>query len=1104
MASSQIVLSPGHGLLLFPLKFLLFLPLVLTGGTEDDRQALLCFMSQLSAPSRALASWSNTSMEFCSWQGITCSSQSPRCVIALDLSSEGITGSIPPCIANLTFLTMLQLSNNSFHGSIPPELGLLNQLSYLNLSTNSLEGNIPSELSSCSQLKILDLSNNNLQGSIPSAFGDLPLLQKLVLANSRLAGEIPESLGSSISLTYVDLGNNALTGRIPESLVNSSSLQVLRLMRNALSGQLPTNMFNSSSLTDICLQQNSFGGTIPPVTAMSSQVKYLDLSDNNLIGTMPSSIGNLSSLIYVRLSRNILLGSIPESLGHVATLEVISLNSNNLSGSVPPSLFNMSSLTFLAMTNNSLVGKIPSNIGYTLPNIQELYLSDVKFDGSIPASLLNASNLQTFNLANCGLTGSIPLLGSLPNLQKLDLGFNMFEADGWSFVSSLTNCSRLTRLMLDGNNIQGNLPSTIGNLSSDLQWLWLGGNNISGSIPPEIGNLKGLTKLYMDYNLLTGNIPPTIGNLHNLVDINFTQNYLSGVIPDAIGNLLQLTNLRLDRNNFSGSIPASIGQCTQLTTLNLAYNSLNGSIPSKIFQIYPLSVVLDLSHNYLSGGIPEEVGNLVNLNKLSISNNRLSGEVPSTLGECVLLESLDMQSNFLVGSIPQSFAKLVGIKKMDISQNKLSGKIPEFLTSFSSIYYLNLSFNNFYGEIPIGGVFSNASVVSIEGNDGLCAWAPTKGIRFCSSLADRGSMLEKLVLALKIAIPLVIISITLFCVLVARSRKGMKLKPQLLQFNQHLEQITYEDIVKATKSFSSDNLIGSGSFGMVYNGNLEFRQDQVAIKIFNLNIYGANRSFAAECEALRNVRHRNIIKIITSCSSVDSEGADFKALVFEYMKNGNLEMWLHPKKHEHSQRNALTFSQRVNIVLEVAFALDYLHNHRVPPLIHCDLKPSNILLDLDMVAYVSDFGSARFLCPKSNLDQESVTSLGCLKGTVGYIPPECGMSKEISTKADVYSFGVILLEMITGISPMDEIFSDGTSLRELVAGEFAKNSYNLIDPTMLQDEIDATEIMMNCVVPLVRTGLSCSVTSPKDRCEIGHVCSEILRIRHELSKIDGE
>ncbi|EEC80874.1 hypothetical protein OsI_23501 [Oryza sativa Indica Group] len=954
MASSQIVLSPGHGLLLFPLKFLLFLPLVLTGGTEDDRQALLCFMSQLSAPSRALASWSNTSMEFCSWQGITCSSQSPRRVIALDLSSEGITGSIPPCIANLTFLTMLQLSNNSFHGSIPPELGLLNQLSYLNLSTNSLEGNIPSELSSCSQLKILDLSNNNLQGSIPSAFGDLPLLQKLVLANSRLAGEIPESLGSSISLTYVDLGNNALTGRIPESLVNSSSLQVLRLMRNALSGQLPTNMFNSSSLTDICLQQNSFGGTIPPVTAMSSQVKYLDLSDNNLIGTMPSSIGNLSSLIYVRLSRNILLGSIPESLGHVATLEVISLNSNNLSGSVPQSLFNMSSLTFLAMTNNSLIGKIPSNIGYTLPNIQELYLSDVKFDGSIPASLLNASNLQTFNLANCGLTGSIPLLGSLPNLQKLDLGFNMFEADGWSFVSSLTNCSRLTRLMLDGNNIQGNLPSTIGNLSSDLQWLWLGGNNISGSIPPEIGNLKGLTKLYMDYNLLTGNIPPTIGNLHNLVDINFTQNYLSGVIPDAIGNLLQLTNLRLDRNNFSGSIPASIGQCTQLTTLNLAYNSLNGSIPSKIFQIYPLSVVLDLSHNYLSGGIPEEVGNLVNLNKLSISNNRLSGEVPSTLGECVLLESLDMQSNFLVGSIPQSFAKLLYILSQFILQQLL-------------------------WRNSIGGVFSNASVVSIEGNDGLCAWAPTKGIRFCSSLADRGSMLEKLVLALKIAIPLVIISITLFCVLVARSRKGMKLKPQLLQFNQHLEQITYEDIVKATKSFSSDNLIGSGSFGMVYNGNLEFRQDQVAIKIFNLNIYGANRSFAAECEALRNVRHRNIIKIITSCSSVDSEGADFKALVFEYMKNGNLEMWLHPKKHEHSQRNALTFSQRVNIVLEVAFALDYLHNHCVPPLIHCDLKPSNILLDLDMVAYVSDFGSARFLCPKSNLDQESVTVWVALK-----------------------------------------------------------------------------------------------------------------------------
>lgn len=370
----------------------------------------------------------------------------------------------------------------------------------------------------------------------------------------------------------------------------------------------------------------------------------------------------------------------------------------------------------------------------------------------------------------------------------------------------------------------------------------------------------------------------------------------------------------------------------------------------------------------------------------------------------------------------------------------------------------------------------------------------------------------------------------------------MQLKPHLRQLNGDMEKITYQEIVKATNGFSSANLIGSESFGTVYKGNLDFRQDQVAIKIFNLSTYGAHRSFAAECEALKNVRHRNLVKVITVCSSVDSTGADFRALVFEYIQNGNLDMWLHPKEHEHYQRNFLMLSQRINIALDIAFALDYLHNRCATPLVHCDLKPSNILLGLDMVAYVSDFGLARFQCTRSNSDRDSLTSLSCIKGSIGYIPPgeiaflskvflfflflgpmqndllclfsnfilifnltaEYGMSEERSTKGDVYSFGVILLEMVTSISPTEEIFNDGTSLHDLVASNFPKDIFKIVDPTMLQDDIDATEVLQSCVIPLVRIGLSCSMTSPKDRCEMGQVCSEILRIKDALSKIDDE
>ncbi|PVH47599.1 hypothetical protein PAHAL_4G098900 [Panicum hallii] len=617
-------------------------------------------------------------------------------------------------------------------------------------------------------------------------------------------------------------------------------------------------------------------------------------------------------------------------------------------------------------------------------------------------------------------------------------------------------------------NLHGNLPRSIGKLSISMKELWLRNNKISGPIPPEIGNLKNLNTVFMDYNLFTGNIPSTIANLHSLVYLALAQNNLTGQIPDTIGNLVQLNDLKLDGNNLSGGIPATLGQCTQLKILNLAHNSLEGSIPSKIFKISSLSEELDLSHNYLSGAIPEEVGNLINLNKLSISNNRLSGTIPSALGQCMLLEHLEMQSNYFEGSIPQSFAKLVGIIEMDISQNNLSGEIPEFFASYHSLHHINLSFNNFDGAVPRGGIFDIAGAVSIAGNDHLCTNIPIQRMPLCSTFIDR---------------------------------KRMQAKPQTL--HEHMKKITYKDIVKATDRFSSANLIGSGSFGMVYKGNLNNQENEVAIKIFNLDIYGAHRSFVAECEALRNIRHRNLVKILTVCSSVDYSGADFKALVFQYMPNGSLEMWLHPKDHAHGERKILNLSQRINIALDVASVMDYLHNQCASPLIHCDLKPSNILLDLDMAAYVSDFGLARFLCIR-DAGQDCSESLACLKGSIGYIPPEYGMREVISTKGDVYSFGVLLLEMITGSSPIDQKFTDGTNLHSFVDRAFPKKTHEIIDPVMLQDEVDVTETMKSCIIPLVRIGLSCSMTSPRERPGMGQVCTEILKIKQTLSNSHAE
>ncbi|BAF19871.2 Os06g0587500 [Oryza sativa Japonica Group] len=888
------------------------------------------------------------------------------------------------------------------------------------------------------------------------------------LPSEGIIGPISPCIANITSLTRLQLSNNSFHGGIPSELGLLNQLRNLNLSRNSLEGNIPSELSSCSQLQILDLQSNSLQGEIPPSLSQCVHLERIFLANNKLQGRIPSAFGDLPKLRVLFLANNRLSdGSIPESLGHIPTLEELNLNLNNFSGAVPPSLFNMSSLTSLVAANNSLTGRLPLDIGYTLPNIEGLILSANKFKGSIPTSLLNLTHLQMLYLADNKLTGIMPSFGSLTNLEDLDVAYNMLEAGDWGFISSLSNCTRLTKLMLDGNNLQGNLPSSVGNLSSDLQRLWLTNNKISGPIPQEIGNLKSLTELYMDYNQLSEKIPLTIGNLRKLGKLSFARNRLSGQIPDDIGKLVQLNNLNLDWNNLSGSIPVSIGYCTQLEILNLAHNSLDGTIPETIFKISSLSIVLDLSYNYLSGSISDEVGNLVSLNKLIISYNRLSGDIPSTLSQCVVLEYLEMQSNFFVGSIPQTFVNMVGIKVMDISHNNLSGEIPQFLTLLHSLQVLNLSFNNFDGAVPTSGIFANASVVSIEGNDYLCTKTPMRGVPLCSKSVDKKRNHRSLVLVLTTVIPIVAITFTLLCLAKYIWTKRMQAEPHVQQLNEH-RNITYEDVLKATNRFSSTNLLGSGSFGTVYKGNLHLpfkekdnlhlQEEHIAIKIFNLDIHGSNKSFVAECETLQNVRHRNLVKIITLCSSVDSTGADFKAIVFPYFPNGNLDMWLHPKSHEHiSQTKVLTLRQRINIALDVALALDYLHNQCELPLVHCDLKPSNILLDSDMVAHVSDFGLARFVYTRSNAHQYTSTSLACLKGSIGYIPPEYGMSKDISTKGDVYSFGILLLEMVTGSSPIDEKFNGGTTLHEFVDAALSNSIHEVVDPTMLQDDVSVAD-----------------------------------------------
>ncbi|KAI6675500.1 hypothetical protein NL676_003406, partial [Syzygium grande] len=276
----------------------------------------------------------------------------------------------------------------------------------------------------------------------------------------------------------------------------------------------------------------------------------------------------------------------------------------------------------------------------------------------------------------------------------------------------------------------------------------------------------------------------------------------------------------------------------------------------------------------------------------------------------------------------------------------------------------------FEGMLPREGVFKNATATSIIGNNELCGGLPEFNLHSCISRSSKCRKINIVILSTSI----------IFGVLVA---------VVILAFIYNC-CASYRTLLNANNGFSSTNLIGVGSFGSVYRGILEVNGTVVAVKVLNLVRHGALKSFMVECEALRNIKHRNLLKILTICSGSDYQGNDFKALVYQFMDNGSLERWLHPNttlSHHNELLEKLNFIRRINIAIDVASVLDYLHHQCHIPIVHCDLKPSNILLDAEMVAHVGDFGLAKFLLG-SSLDTvvNQMSSMG-LRGTIGYAPP---------------------------------------------------------------------------------------------------------------------
>ncbi|KAK3221069.1 hypothetical protein Dsin_015039 [Dipteronia sinensis] len=813
------------------------------------------------------------------------------------------------------------------------------------------------------------------------------------------------------TVTEINLSFTGLSGTL-QNLDFSSFLNLLRLdlKTNKLSGSVPSNIGLLSKLQFLDLSTNDLNGTLPLSLANLTQVYELDISRNNIVGEIdarlfPDGTGQSRTgfigLKNFLLQENQLGGRIPEEIGNSKLLTLIALDGNFLTGPIPASLGNLSSLSILRVAVNQLTGQIPANIG-TLNNLTDVRLFANELTGLVPEGLGNLSSLTVLHLAENNFSGHLPQEvcrgGKLVNFSA---SFNSFTGP---VPISLRDCQSLYRVRLEYNQLTGILDRDFG-VYPNLTYMDLSYNKLHGEVSPKWGQCQKLTLLKIAGNSIGGSIPDEITSLSQLVELDLSSNQLSGKLPEQIGNLTKLSFLSLENNNISGQILEGIGRLSDLGSL-------------------------DLSRNRLSGGIPYQIEDCNNLQNLNLSHNQLNGTIPYQIGNLVALQALDFSYNSLSGEIPSQFAKLTSLENLNLSHNNLTGTIPASLSNMVSLRSINLSHNSLEGPLPDGSVFSSSNSDAFANNKDLCG--EIRGLRPCNDVSStvKGSGSKKNRLLFLIVVPIasvLFLSFVLVGIFLLIRRRNLR-KVSKDGYNSRGEKsfslwyfngkIVYEDIAKATNNFDQMYCIGVGGSGKVYKAEIE-DGNVFAIKKLNSQANDLEidsiKSFCNELAALTELRHRNIVKLHGFCSQ---DRHTF--LVYEFMEKGSLAKIL---SNENEARE-LDWEKRSKVIKGVAHALSYMHHDHVPPIIHRDISSKNVLLNTDMEAHVSDFGTAKFLKPDSS-------NWTAAAGTYGYIAPELAYTMAVTEKCDVYSFGVLVLEILMGRHP-GELISDINSLRDQI------------------------------------------------------------------------
>ncbi|KAE8727790.1 putative LRR receptor-like serine/threonine-protein kinase [Hibiscus syriacus] len=1064
--------------------FLITCIMVAGDSLETDKEVLLKLKSFLQEQNRVnqgrYSEWNRENSSPCQWHGISCSSSSSNGlrVIGVNLSDSNISGKMFDNFSALTEIRQLDLSKNTIDGAIPDELSQCRSLAYLNLSHNLIEGQL--NLSGLNSLEILDLSTNRFHGDIHVNFPGS--CRRLIVANvssNNFTGLI-DFFDECWNLQYLDLSSNNFVGNIWTGFPRLIEFSV---SENSVSGPIPGSIFpNNCSLRMLDLSVNKFQGEFPGEISYCKNLTVLNVYGNEFTGKIPSEIGMISSLEGLFLGNNSFSSVIPETLLNLTNLEYLDLSKSNFGGEIQEIFGRFTQLKFLVLHGNSYKGGLHSSGILRLQNLSALDLSYNNFTVPLPVEISQMKGLTILMMAHNQFTGNIPLeYGNLLQLQALDLSFN---------------------------NLSGLIPREFGKLSS-LLWLMLANNSLNGEIPPQIGNCSSLLWLNLANNQLSGTIPPQLVR----IGTNATSTF-------------ELNRVRSRDRSRSGTgecasikrwIPADYPPFNFMYTILTRKNCRSiwdkllkgvGIFPmcsaGSMVRTYQISGYVQLSGNRFSGPIPADIGLMQNFSMLHLGFNGFEGELPAEIGR-LQLSVLNITRNMFSGTIPAEIGNVKCLQMLDLSYNNFSGMFPASLNKLSELTKFNISYNPFIsGAVPTIGQFATFEKESYLGDPLL--HVPDFIANRTDHLVKNHRRHRK---SVKLAVFLVLLGLTLaflvfgiLSLLVLLVRIPEEPAGSLLwntNFRHNLTSssggssplfsdtvkvirldktaFTHADILRATDNFSEDRVLGKGGYGTVYRGVLPDGREVAVKKLQREGIEG-EREFRAEMEVLRQNGfgwpHPNLVPLYGWCL----DGLK-KILVYEYMEGGSLEDVI-------TDQVRLTWRRRIDMAVDIARALVFLHHECYPAIVHRDVKASNVLLDKYGRARVTDFGLARVV----DVGDSHVSTT--VAGTIGYVAPEYGHTWQATTKGDVYSYGVLVMELATGRRAVDGAEECLVEWARRIMGNGENGLVQAIIPVALDGSGPTEGAVEMC--ELLQIAVRCIAETPQARPNMKEVLDMLIRI----------